>query len=658
MKRPLSIATLIIVLSTSVSAQKEAAQWRFGQNAGLQFQGNTVSTVSTNIMPAFYSYSGISDSAGNLLFYVGSSQIVNRNNAIMTNGANINGNYTGTGSGSQESLVIRKGGSLYYVITHNNGNYFYTSPIAPMTSYAIVDMNLDSGLGAVTVTNVPISAFGLPVVGKMAATRHCNGIDHWLLRHQGGFPGTNNYLSYLVSSSGVSLNPIVSPLGSLHSQAYTQLQAFYRGVHKFSPNGRKVAATMPYRTVELYDFDNSTGILSNAIKLDSVANPPDLDGLDDPSALGLEFSPDGTKLYVTYANNHPFLCQFDLSAGSASAIAASKTVINQDTFFNSSQFFPMQLGLDGKIYVNNNYVGTYSSSIAVINNPNELGILCNYQSQAITLGNSTLPPYYVAAQGAGLPSFESHFFEQKPVLSPVTSSIICGLVNFTSPTLCAAAGYSVNTYEWNFNDPASGTNTTIAANPSHVFSANGTYSAHLVLHYHPCGTDTLKQVLTITGLPTLSVSGKSKVCKNEKTILTVTGVSNYSLNGMAANQNTVMVQPTVSTVYSITTTNTLTGCSALKIISVTVDPCTSLTHIDSQEAQITIYPNPSVDTFILETEGTSVNIRVYNQLGILIYKGVSLATKHSIDLSAHPNGMYLVELQGSDFVKTQKLIKQ
>ena len=558
-------------------------------------------------------------------------------------------------SGTQASIVIRKSGSQYYVISHNNENYVWTSPIAPMTSYAIVDMNLASGLGSVTSSSVAISAVGLAQVGKMAATKHCNQKDHWLLRHQGGFPGTNNYQSYLVTSAGISTTAVISSIGALQTQAYIQAHVFYRGVHKFSPNGRKVAATLPYRTVELYDFDNSTGVLSNAIKLDTITNPPFVNGVSEANSHGAEFSPDGTKLYVTYGNKHPFLCQFNLCAGSPAAIAASKTIISYDTLNSGGLFYPIQLGINGKIYVNNSDT-LYASSIGVINNPNALGAMCNYQPKGQPLGPSTLNPY-VAGIGWGLPNFESNFFEQKPILGPISSSIVCGQVNFAAPSLCAAAGYSVSARQWNFNDTISSANTSILSNPSHVFSANGSYTVQLVLNYYPCGTDTLKQTITITGLPTLSITGNKIICKGESTILSFLGGNNYSINNNAVLQNTAQVQPSVSTVYTISTTNTVTGCSALKTVSITVRPCTSINNSSAEQFNFNIYPNPSDGVFMIESDAPIFIIKVYNQLGMLVYRGLTENGKHNIDLSNQANGIYFVEVQNKNSLKTQKLIK-
>jgi hypothetical protein len=63
------------------------------------------------------SFSGIADSAGNLLFYVVSASVVyNKNNDTMANGFEISSSIHNVGT--QASIVIRKSGSQYYVISH------------------------------------------------------------------------------------------------------------------------------------------------------------------------------------------------------------------------------------------------------------------------------------------------------------------------------------------------------------------------------------------------------------------------------------------------------------------------------------------------------------------------------------------------------------
>ena len=117
------------------------------------------------------------------------------------------------------------------------------------------------------------------------------------------------------------------------------------------------------------------------------------------------------------------------------------------------------------------------------------------------------------------------------------------------------------------------------------------------------------------------------------------------------------VQPSVSTVYTISTTNTVTGCSALKTVSITVRPCTSINNSSAEQFNFNIYPNPSDGVFMIESDAPIFIIKVYNQLGMLVYRGLTENGKHNIDLSNQANGIYFVEVQNKNSLKTQKLIK-
>jgi DNA-binding beta-propeller fold protein YncE len=70
---------------------------------------------------------------------------------------------------------------------------------------------------------------------------------------------------------------------------------------KVSPNGKKIAwAITTYNgIVEILDFDDSTGKVSNPITCTSIKDP-----------YGIEFSPDGTKLYVSSVHIKKFTSSF------------------------------------------------------------------------------------------------------------------------------------------------------------------------------------------------------------------------------------------------------------------------------------------------------------------------------------------------------------
>jgi PKD repeat protein len=636
MKAQLNLVFLFLALS--LSAQKEYANWKFGWYAGLNFLTNppTITSGSTSCAPATATQS---DSLGNLLFYTQLSfgagndlVLFNKNNDTLANGGYLIGSMV-----SQAVIIVPRNTTQYYVIANEGEHYALPFPFPPMTYYSIVDMSLASGSGSVVVKNVPLSHSGTALVGKMAVTRHCNGKDYWLLMHGGGQPGNNLYYSYLITAAGISTVPVITSIGAIQPQGMMPSFPYYLGQHKFSPNGRKLAATMPNSTVELYDFNTATGHLSNVIRLDSLLAPssPSISPFDEQSARGLEFSPDGSKLYVSYINKHPHLCQFDLSLANPALIKSSKTIIKPDTITSQTYMYPPQLAYDGKIYVVSSDT-SFPNHLHSINSPNLAGAACGFNPGAIYFGPSPFP-----APGKNLANTITSFFEQKPVLPPITASIVCGTVQFSAPVLSAMAGYSVVSYSWNFNDVLSATNTSTLNNPTHQFSANGSYTIKLALNYHPCGTDTLKQVINITGLPEISISGKTTICKGESTVLSFSGASAYTINTTALAQTTAQVQPTITTVYTVTAKDNSSGCSSLKTLTVNVLPCVGLSE-NTLSGGLKLFPNPNSGVFTFETP-EACEIKIHNSLGQEVYRASITAGASTIDISREAKGIYLLD---------------
>ena len=146
MSRFLKYGFTVLILKSHLFflfSQNETSQWYFGYKAGLNFQSGTPpQTISNSNLSTMYGCSTISDSIGNLLFAVRAGDLIyNKQNDTMDNGQNIGGYY----GGYQTSIILRKSGLQYYVITHNNLNYFSGPINLPMMNYAIVDMALASG---------------------------------------------------------------------------------------------------------------------------------------------------------------------------------------------------------------------------------------------------------------------------------------------------------------------------------------------------------------------------------------------------------------------------------------------------------------------------------------------------------------------------------
>lgn len=480
--------------------QNENTKWYFGNAAGLDFMTNPPTILTNGMLNTFEGCASISNAAGSLLFYTDGITIYNASHAVMANGNGL----TGHSSTAQSAVVVKRPGSstIYYVFTLNQGGN-------ANLDYSTVDMSLAAGAGSVTVKNIPLSTNNSE---KLTSVRHCNGVDVWVLAHQSN---SSTFRAYLVTSAGVNTTAVTSVAGTSTSVNFYCM--------KISPNGRKLAHSFGASSgnFELLDFDASTGMVSNPVALTTSLT----------SAYGVEFSPDGTKLYGSFYNS-PIIYQWNLCAGSSTAIVASQVAIN--TIGNNKG--AMQLATNGKIYV----ARTFQNALGVINNPNVAGTGCNFTET----GQSISPKTSVY----GLPNFITSGFKPPPPPFTHTVSLAfgCQTASFTAPfvaqnfstTGCAASGYSLNGVLWNFGDPGSGaTNTSTLTNPGHVFSALGTFTTSLILYYS-CGggTDTLYQVVNIP-ISCLSVSSTSITCSNlGSATVTSSGTGPFSYTWMPSGQ--------------------------------------------------------------------------------------------------------------------------
>src|SRR5207253_11340342 len=122
-----------------------------------------------------------------------------------------------------------------------------------------------------------------PVSEKLTAVKHSNNRDYWVITHKWDSDG---FYAYQVTAAGVSRQPIVSNVGTAHKGKNKEAI----GAMKVSPDGKKIALALwrDSNKFEVFDFNASTGKISNPISFDHY-----------DEAYGVEFSPDGTKLYGT-----------------------------------------------------------------------------------------------------------------------------------------------------------------------------------------------------------------------------------------------------------------------------------------------------------------------------------------------------------------------
>lgn len=616
---------LFVISGYFIFSQNEANNWYFGNQAALSFSSNPPTLLLSSAMNAGEGCASVSDGGGNLLFYSNGVNVWNNNHSIMANGSGLLGNV----SSSQAVLIVKQPGSLsnYYVFTQDQLGG------ANGLNYSVVDMTLAAGLGSVTVKNAPLYT---PSCEKLAAARHCNGKDAWILTHDFN---SSQFRVFLLSSAGLSPNPVITSIGSTITNTLATA-----GYLKVSPNGRKIACansgTVQIGNFELFDFDNMTGVLSHSLALTNIDFP-----------YGCEFSPDGSKFYGgNYSNSA--ITQWNLCASSNSAILSSSYAISTGTITP----FAMQIANDGKIYI------SYGSKqyLGLINNPNNLGSAMNF-----TLNGLSIAPKVGVL---GLPNFINNY--NKPIHAAFSSTIVCSSASFVvpaQPTLaatCSITPYPTTGYLWDFGELSSGSaNASSLSNPSHVYQSVGSYSVNLII-YSPCAIDTLKQIVTISNsTPTFAIAGPSLICTGEKAILTATGAANYSWSVLPGTSNTASVQvsPTVTTLYTVSSTNTLTGCKFVQQFTMQVNKCMGIESNLSSAESITVFPSPAEEILYIKFEsknkkGMLYEIEIISQLGqVVLFKKVNEASTE-ISVNSWEKGLYLIKIKSDERTAYKKLL--
>lgn len=494
MRIPLILVIVFnLLFRLNMGAQNQNNKWFFGNQAGLDFNTSPPSLI-TNTMNTWEGTASISNAAGNLLFYTDGGIIYNQSHQVMSNGSGLlTHNHP-----IQPALIVKQPGSpnLYFVFTVGSNNGTNGG-----LNYSIVDVNLAAGNGSVVTKNVVLNS-NTHIRERLTGTKHCNGSDYWIITKA---DSSNTFYSYLLNNNGIVSSPVISNVGPIGGINATPL--------KVSPNGRKILNTELFSVssvsieVTLSDFDNSTGQISNPQTFSFAPNFP-----FPASTYGNEFSPDGTKLYIsTYYNSNTnptnFIFQWDVCSGIASSIA--NTQIQVGSFIGIPQLCALQLGPDNKIYV----ARQNQTALGVINNPNASGTACNYVHQGPSIAPNTCR--------MGLPNQIPNFQRPPlPALVPASFPPPCQTAAFLSPLnigntigTCPANTYTVQSLLWNFGDPLSGTaNISTAFNPSHQFTSVGTYTVKLILDFG-CGggVDTLKQVVSI-GNSCFSINSTSITC--------------------------------------------------------------------------------------------------------------------------------------------------
>ncbi len=394
----LKTTTTAVLLLFSLAfgfSQGEANNWYFGQNAGVSFNSGAPVALTDGQLNTLEGCSSISTTAGQLQFYTDGRTVWNRNHAVMLNGTGLRGDESSTSSG----LIVPQPGNpnVYFIFTvdephHDNADgdpgTVDGDGVNDGLMYSVVDMSLDGGLGGIIVgqKNIQLITYNtadpfesaLKCSEKITAVKSDDCDSFWLITHF-----KDSFYSFSIDATGVNPTPVISTVGP-----EVPLNGYRRnalGYLKASPDGTKIGVchfgfatalgTNGPGKIMLHDFDDATGIVSNSTELFNGDSP-----------YGIEFSPEGRKLYATLSvgdagNGNGQLLQYDLEAAD---IPASQLLIDNSSLYSAGA---LQLGPDGRIY---RALFSFSTGqddfLGVINDPEANGALANYNENGVFVG--------------------------------------------------------------------------------------------------------------------------------------------------------------------------------------------------------------------------------------------------------------------------------
>lgn len=489
--------------------ESQGVKWYFGQNAGLDFSGGgTPKPITDGKLSTIEGSSSIANTKGVLLFYSDGITIYDKDGKPMKSLVPGDTNTVqlplgGNKNSTQSALIVPKPTCrgceyLYYVYT--------TSEIRgkKTLTYSVVDMRQNGGKGAIVEKNIPLTDKSTE---QSAAVENKRDSTYWVITR---IYGTNKFeVRHL--TRGESADPVTYTGGQVidslaNAEGYIKIGP--ADTTRGNEGNRPMAVVVPgppKNSVDLYTFNDSTGVLTFNRTLELGPAPP--------KAYGVEFSPDGNSLYATMLadtnsdgsqKGASYIVRYDLTQKD-SLLTQSRTVVDSST---TRQYGSIQIGPDGRLYV----AVKGSSSLATIENPNG-GLLDSliFNPVGQTLGgkNSQL----------GLPNLVANFNDQSngPGVTYSDTCVNAPTVFQISPN-CPKLKEA---YTLDFGDGSRPYSTTATQPVTHGYAKPGQYffSLRIVTKNSTGGIckDTLiKDTLTILELPPdIKLGADTAICNKQ-----------------------------------------------------------------------------------------------------------------------------------------------
>jgi hypothetical protein len=314
----------------------------------------------------------MSDQNGNLKFYFNGCHLANAQHEIIEGGFNpgiisdwncdITNNY-GYTSGQQSMITLPFNNNPdRYFIFHERKNIYSDRDTLFLYSdlnYSIVDMALNQGKGKVILKNIPVLDDTILGAGNLAAVKHANGKDWWLIKQDSR--NTNNYYKIWIKNDEI-IPWDQQKIGNSWIRDGGSQAAF-------SSDGTKYMRYSGMDGLYVMDFNRSNAVFSNFRHVPTT---------QDALVSGASFSPNGRFVYL---GNGPHLYQVDLDEDE---LRLDTVAVWDGSFGNEwgqpNWFGAMQTGPDCRIYMHTGYCLPY---MHIIMEPDKKGKDCDVRQHVL-----------------------------------------------------------------------------------------------------------------------------------------------------------------------------------------------------------------------------------------------------------------------------------
>lgn len=258
---------------------------------------------------------------------------------------------------------------------------------------------------------------------------------------------------------------------------------------------------------------------------------------------------------------------------------------------------------------------------------------------------------------------------------PAGPAISCSNVPSTFTCGLPANGF---TLAWTLDPAAAGT-VTQPTLTSALVTWNPGFAGAVAISVqgqNECGNGPSSPLHTIMveAVPTPVIEGNTTVCVNQELTYSVGAVtgSNFAwevaggtiTSGQGSNHITVLWSNQGTGSVSVTETSLANCTGTSPVLSVAVDPCTSIP--DRESGMFNIYPNPAKDQLLISTGslpfGSSVSISIFNSTGLLVFRSEGIKctgqSTVNIDVSYLAAGIYSIKVNHDETVFNRLFVKQ